>query len=220
MDEQAPPYNNHHYFPLFVQVGLAGVGRAWPLLTGERGHYEIAAGRDPAPYIRAMEHFASSGGLLPEQVWDEADKADAHMYFGKATGSAMPLMWAHAEYIKLLRSRRDRRVFDLIPEVVNRYIVNRSQCNKLEIWKLNRQVSSVESGHTLRVLCTRRFLLHWSDDDWRTTNDTQSVATSLGAHFVDVNPSATSLSVRFTFFWIDEHKWEGQDHKVSVVRDI
>src|SRR5208337_3395901 len=93
-----------------------GKGRAWPLLTGERGHYEIAAKRDPAPYIRAMERFSSSGGLLPEQIWDELDNDDAHMQFGKPTGSAMPLMWAHAEYIKLLRSVRDGKAFDLIPE--------------------------------------------------------------------------------------------------------
>lgn len=46
-----------------------GRGRGWPLLTGERGHYELAAGRDPAPYLRAMERFAA-GGLLPEQIWD------------------------------------------------------------------------------------------------------------------------------------------------------
>src|SRR5439155_1771468 len=32
-----------------------GTGQCWPLLTGERGHYELAAGRDPLPYIRTME---------------------------------------------------------------------------------------------------------------------------------------------------------------------
>src|SRR5664279_4634401 len=36
------------------------------------------------------------------------------------TEGAMPLMWAHAEYIKLLRSVRDARVSDLIPEVPSR----------------------------------------------------------------------------------------------------
>jgi glucoamylase len=47
-----------------------GTGRAWPLLTGERGHYEIAAGRDPGPYLRALENFAQGVGLIPEQIWD------------------------------------------------------------------------------------------------------------------------------------------------------
>jgi len=43
-----------------------GKGRAWPLLTGERAHYELAAGRDIGHLIRAMEGFAGTAGLLPE----------------------------------------------------------------------------------------------------------------------------------------------------------
>jgi glucoamylase len=93
-----------------------GVGRAWPLLTGERGHYELAAGHDVSPYTRALERFASTTGLLPEQVWDEPSRAGVRMEFGSPTGSARPLMWAHAEYIKLLRSVRDGQVFDFVPE--------------------------------------------------------------------------------------------------------
>ena len=37
-----------------------------PLLTGERGHYEIAAGRDAGPYLRALENFSQAIGLIPE----------------------------------------------------------------------------------------------------------------------------------------------------------
>jgi glucoamylase len=83
-----------------------GRGRAWPPLTGERGHYELAAGHDAKPFVRAMEGLASSTGLLPEQSWDGPDQPQVYMYRGRPTGSAMPLMWAHAEYIKLLRSVR------------------------------------------------------------------------------------------------------------------
>ena len=89
--------------------------------TGERGHHELAAGRDVTSHIRAMESFASCGGMLPEQVWDEPDRPEVSMYFGRFAGSAMPLMWVHAEYIKLLRSVADGRVFDLIPAVADRY---------------------------------------------------------------------------------------------------
>ncbi|HEY2107463.1 MAG TPA: glycoside hydrolase family 15 protein [Candidatus Binataceae bacterium] len=98
-----------------------GVGQPWPLLTGERGHYELAAGRDVRPYITAMERFASATRLLPEQVWDQPDVPAKLMYRGKPTGAAMPLMWAHAEYIKLLRSTHDGKVFDLIPEVASHF---------------------------------------------------------------------------------------------------
>ena len=49
-----------------------GIGRPWPLLTGERAHYELAAGRDITSLIHALEMFAAKTGMLPEQVWDEA----------------------------------------------------------------------------------------------------------------------------------------------------
>ena len=101
-----------------------GVGRAWPLLTGERAHYELAAGRvDSATELaRTMERFAGDSGLLPEQVWDAADIPERGLYFGGPTGSAMPLAWAHAEYLKLCRSLHDGKVFDLPAQTVERYL--------------------------------------------------------------------------------------------------
>jgi glucoamylase len=50
-----------------------GKGRPWPLLTGERGHYEIAAGRDATPFLQALENFSQGIGLMPEQIWDGPD---------------------------------------------------------------------------------------------------------------------------------------------------
>ena len=105
----------------FVKWGL---GRAWPLLTGERGHYELAAAHDVRPFLGAMERFANGASLLPEQIWDKDDLPDAHMRCGGPTGSANPLLWAHSEYLRLLRSAHDHKVFDLIPEVEERYRVN------------------------------------------------------------------------------------------------
>ncbi len=55
----------------------------WPLLSGERGHYELAAGRDPTPYIKAKEGFASDGGLLAEQLWDAPDVPEREIFLGK-----------------------------------------------------------------------------------------------------------------------------------------
>jgi glucoamylase len=83
----------------------AGKGRGWPLLTGERGHFELAAGKDVGQYIRWLEGFATPTHLIPEQIWDEDDRPEQHLKRGRPTGGAVPLLWAHAEYIKLLRSR-------------------------------------------------------------------------------------------------------------------
>lgn len=193
-----------------------GKGRAWPLLTGERGHYELAAGRDPQPYIAAMEGFASMGGMLPEQIWDEPDLPNRRMHLSKPTGSAMPLVWAHAEYIKLLRSARDGQVFDCVPVVADRYLSLRGR-KDLEIWKPIRKVKTVKQGETLRIQALGHFRLRWSDDEWQTVHDTDANSTDLGIGFVDIRIArAQVVPIRFTFFWSEEQHWEGRDYEVRI----
>ena len=145
------------------------------MLTGERGHYELAAARDVRPLIRAMEGFATSTKLLPEQVWALPDLPKAHMGFGRPTGGAMPLVWAHAEYIQLVRSATDGQVFGLISEVADRYR-NRRAAPPLEIWKFNRQVRSLPAGGTLRIQAASPFRLHWTCDEWQQAHDTDSTS--------------------------------------------
>jgi len=194
-----------------------GRGRAWPLLTGERGHYELAAGNDVAPFLRTLEGFASATGLLPEQVWDGPDRPEIFMRLGKPTGAAMPLMWAHSEYIKLLRSAHDGKVFDLLPAVAERYIHNRSSCKLLEIWKHNRQPRAVKRGYTLRIQCGAPFRLRWSADDWLTVKNTDSSYTAIRIDYVDIAISSMQKApIRFSFFWPEGNRWEGRDFTVSV----
>ncbi len=132
------------------------------------------------------------------------------MFLGRPTGSAMPLMWAHAEYIKLLRSVSDGHVFDLIPEVANRYLGDRKACQLFEIWKPNRQVRVVKRGSTLRIQVPARFRLHWTGDEWRTVNDTVSATTAFGVEFVDIPITAAQQApIRFTFFWTASGRGKG-----------
>ena len=196
----------------------SGVGHGWPLLTGERGHYELAAGRDPAPFIRALEGFASGCGLLPEQVWDRPDLPEKFLFFGKPTGAAMPLCWAHAEYVKLLRSVKDGRVFDRVQAVAERYLGTRRRCRNLEVWKFNRQVGIVRAGSTLRVQAAAQFTLKWTRGEWAQASQTEATATSLGICFVDIEvPEPATAPVRFTFFWPEARRWEGRDFRVEVI---
>ncbi|MBI4213023.1 MAG: glucan 1,4-alpha-glucosidase [Chloroflexi bacterium] len=195
-----------------------GVGRAWPLLTGERGHYELAAGRDPAPYIHAMEGFASAAGLLPEQIWDEPDRPDLHMYLGGPTGAAMPLMWAHAEYTKLLRSATDGKVFDLIPEVAERYQDGHRPSSLLEIWKRNRQPKSIKAGRTLRVEARDPFELRVSRDGGKTSEVVASSTTEVGIHYVDIaGTKDQEMPLHFAFRWQTTRQWEG-NYEVAIKR--
>jgi glucoamylase len=196
-----------------------GVGRAWPLLTLERAIYELAAGHDAAPYVRAVENFTSGIGLIPEQIWDAADIPAEHMYFGKPTGAAIPLMWAHAEFVKLLRSIVDQKVFERIEPVAERYgkVFAEQQPCKVEVWKVNRQVRSIDAGVLLRVQQWAPFSLHWSADNWTTVNDTASTPTSLGIEYADIQVAVTQNSpLRFTFFWPQENRWQGENYVVEV----
>ena len=193
-----------------------GKGRAWPLLIGERGHYELAAGRDVRPFLRAMEKFATGTGLLPEQVWDEPDRPEAHLYLGRATGGAMPLAWAHAEYLKLVRSAADGQVFDLIAEVADRYRKRRT-VKPLEVWKFNRQPGLMRAGMPLRIQASAPFRLRWTCDEWQRMNDAPSTSTGLGEEFVDIPVSRGQRAlIRFTFFWTEADRWERRDFQVSI----
>ncbi|MBS1820699.1 MAG: glucan 1,4-alpha-glucosidase, partial [Acidobacteria bacterium] len=151
-----------------------GQGRAWPLLGGERAHYELAAGGRCDKLTLALEAFASKGGMLPEQIWDHADLPEAGMYFGKSAGSAQPLVWAHSEYLKLLRSLTDGKVFDRVSVVENRYAVPASKrrfSNHLEIYTAGRPVKTIKAGYTLRIVDTGHFKAVYTLDGWATVNE-------------------------------------------------
>jgi glucoamylase len=195
-----------------------GKGRAWPILTGERAHYELAVGCNVKPMIKAIEGFATKTNLLPEQVWDEPDQPQIYMYLGRPTGAAMPLMWAHAEYIKLLRSAYDGVVFDLIPAVAEHYLGPNSACRLMEIWKPNRQPQTVRRGYTLRIEFPAPFMLHWTKDEWQTSHDSLGDATAMDIFFVDIKiDAAQKAPIRFTFRWTGDSRWHGYDYKVDVI---
>jgi glucoamylase len=196
-----------------------GIGRAWPLLTGERAHYELAAGRkDIAERLaQTLEAFAGESGLLPEQIWDTADIPERELYFGHASGSARPLVWAHAEYLKLCRSLRDGHVFDRPPQTVQRYLVDKTTSHRV-IWRFNNKARAMPPGATLRVETRAAAVVHWSVDGWRTVHDTATRDTTLGVHVVDLPTTRvpTGAGVDFTFYWPGANRWEGADFVVCV----
>jgi glucoamylase len=197
-----------------------GQGRAWPLLGGERGHYEIAAGRDAKPYLRALEHFSSIGGMLPEQVWDRADLPSEGMYFGQSAGSAQPLVWAHAEYIKLLRSALDGQVFDCIPVVKDRYGVEsgkRTFQSGVEIFQKTRQISRMAAGLALRIVDPERFRVVYTTDGWATSSTLESHRVGYPGSFADIpTEPGKAQTIEFTLHWPVEDRWLGHNVQVAV----
>jgi glucoamylase len=193
-------------------------GRLWPLLTGERAHYELAAGNAPEAQrlMRAMDAFASDG-LLPEQAWDEADIPAMGLRRGRPTGSAMPLVWAHAEYVKLRRSLRDNAIFDLPPEVAQRYITyNHNPCHA--VWRFEHPMTQMPAGLMLRLEVFAAARVRYSTDGWKTSKDLDTHDTGVGIFIADLSPKklAAGTQIVFTFFWIKSGTWEGKDFSVQV----
>ncbi len=99
-----------------------GIGRLWPIFTGERGEYEVARGRDAKSYLETMLRFANAGGMIPEQVWDQAEPTQSHFVFGQGTGSATPLAWSMAQFIRLAVCIEEKRIVEQ-PSVVARHFL-------------------------------------------------------------------------------------------------
>jgi glucoamylase len=185
-------------------------------MTGERAHYELAAGRDVRPLIATMEKFASCGGMLPEQIWDEPDKNG--LRFGRPAGSAMPLVWAHSEYLKLLRSAADGAVFDRIPIVEERYEKKQHPVSGIEVFKTaRRQISRMEAGKALRVTSATRFRVTWTADNWKTTQMLESTQLGYAGSYADLPTKPGQRgAVEFTLFWPEEQRWEGRNFQVEL----
>ncbi len=197
----------------------AGIGRLWPLLTGERAHYELAAGRaDEAKRLLAtFEASASLGGLLPEQIWDGDDIPERELFLGRPSGSAMPLVWAHAEHIKLLRSLKDGAVFDMPPQAHARYVKGKPKPAPV-VWRVNSGIDRIAAGRLLRLEFLEPASVHWSTDEWKTTTDSPCHPTGLDTFICDLPTQslASGRDVRFTVFWSQQNKWEGTDFAVAV----
>lgn len=207
-DADGKPYNGH------------GIGRAWPLLTGERAHYEIAAGNiDTArALLKAMEAFAENA-LLPEQIWDTDDIPEKGLYFGRPTGSAMPLTWAHAEYLKLCSSIKHNRIADMPQFTEDRYIKNKTT-SKYAVWHFNNQIKTMDIRKTLRIELTSAAVVHWTDDNWSHVHQISTTDCGIGIYYVDINPVIQNPdNLIFTFFWSTANHWEGKDFTVQLLNN-
>ena len=197
-----------------------GIGRPWPLLAGERGHFALAAGhRDEAEALLTVIENSTIGQsrLLPEQVWDSADLPALELFRGKPTGSACPLVWAHAEYIKLRRSIRDGKIFDQPPQTVQRYVIEKHGRHHVG-WRFNNKTRTIPRNETLRIALLTPGRVHWSIDDWRTAHDTDAHDTGLGIYTLSLPTASlpTGGKAVFTFFWPAENRWEGTDYSVTI----
>jgi len=100
-------------------------GRLWPILTGERGEYDLAAHNafGAEAHLIAISRIANEGDLLPEQIWDDQPPAGVAIFsrdFG--TTSATPLAWTHAQFIRLAFDIAAGRLLEQPAVVADRYL--------------------------------------------------------------------------------------------------
>lgn len=197
-----------------------GVGRGWPLFSGERGHYEIAAGNvEKAKFYRSViEKQTSPGGLIPEQIWDADDIPSAGLRNGHPSGSAMPLVWAHAEYLKLCRSIGDGAVFDMPPQSRKRYAEDGTVADTY-YWSPANRISWVPEGKNLAVLTWEPATIHWTTSDWKDHAEVEAGDTGLGVYsaLLDVVAVKGGSSVTFTMHWTRSARWEERNYSVKVL---
>lgn len=197
-----------------------GIGRAWPLLAGERAHYALAAGRrgEAEALLATIEAQTSPGGLIPEQVWDAAPIPERDLQPGKPTGSAMPLVWAHAEYVKLLRSLADGKVFDMPPQTARRYL-GKTRSARCRPWREDCPTAGVLSGQNLRLDLAAESIVRYTRDDWKTQADVATSATALGLHIAELPTAGMAVGDKLVFTWrrkADE-VWRGQNFEARVL---
>lgn len=193
-----------------------GIGRAWPLLTGERGHFELAAGHDPLPYLQAMAAMAGGLGLLPEQVWDAPPILAKGLQSGRPTGSAMPLAWAHAEFIKLAISRSMNTVFDRPEAVWHRYRGQAPMASHA-FWTPAAPVALIDDSQSLLVLLPEPAMVHTGVNGWQEVRDLPTTASALGLHRVEIDIRQHRHVRQIDFTWRRaDGQWRGRDFSVAV----
>jgi glucoamylase len=156
-------------------------------------------------------------GLIPEQVWDEASSPRPSLALGKPTGSAMPLVWAHAEFVKLAASRTLGRPFDRPEAVWQRYGGKRPTPTDA-LWSPHAPNAQLRAGQTLWVCLPRPARVHHGIDGWQQPADSDTAENGLGQHVVELPTSSLAAGTRidFTCFWLDDGSWEGQDHRIDI----
>jgi glucan 1,4-alpha-glucosidase len=114
-----------------------GTGHLWPVLSAERAEQQLVTGdtASATALLQGMRAFASGVGLIPEQDWEipavaaspyGTDPTTASIGFqnGKAAGSASPLTWSSASFVRLAADLAAGRNVALPAVTRSRYVAH------------------------------------------------------------------------------------------------
>lgn len=207
----------------------SGIGRAWPLLVGERGHLALQSGEDPLPFLQTMWRCASSGGLLPEQVWDADPIPALELAPGRPSGSAMPLVWAHAEFLKLLVARERARPVEWLASVEQHFghrpLALQSEslsgparvpngASRIWHWRDEIPIARLPAEKLLVIEDRVPFTLHLGFDGWQRIQDRPAQPGAFGIWSVALTEQELADAKEVNFTRRYQSGWENRDHRV------
>jgi glucoamylase len=156
--------------------------------------------------------------MLPEQVWDAEPIPARGLEPGRPTGGAMPLVWAHAEYIKLLVSRGLKRPFDRPEAVWQRYRGERPVLKRV-IWAEHAPADELPQGCALTLALREAGTFRFGRDGWQDVREQETTPHPLGLHLLDVDTAQLAAGQRIdvTFRRAATSAWAGRDYCISVI---
>jgi glucoamylase len=112
-----------------------GNGHLWPVLSGERGQWEVSRGDVSGALgrLQTMMNMSSGVGLIPEQAWELPDlpaspfgtdptQASIGFQNGKPAGSASALTWSAGQFVRLTLDLAAGRQLDTPSYTTDRYV--------------------------------------------------------------------------------------------------
>jgi glucoamylase len=137
---------------------------------------------------------------------------------GEPSGSAMPLVWAHSEYIKLLRSLTDGKVFDTPFVVSHRYLVKKTPA-RVRPWREDAPALAIPVGHALRLDLPEEAIVLYTRDGWATQAEVSTSDSGIGLHIAEIATEGMKADEKIEFTWrrASDDYWRGRNFVVRAI---
>jgi glucoamylase len=128
----------------------------------------------------------------------------------------MPLLWAHAEFLKLVIAQESRRPVEMLQSVEKHFGANIRRADAIWHWRDEVPVWHLQAGRALCVEDRRPFALHFGFDGWREVQERIAREQPFGMWSVLLSSEDTARHGQLDFTRHYDSGWEGVDHQVSL----
>jgi glucoamylase len=166
-----------------------------------------------------MLRMVGKGGLIPEQVWDGEAMPEHGLVPGEPSGSAMPLVWAHGELLKLLATQTTGRPAELFDVIASRYAGKRPTAATWH-WRESSPFAAIAKGKAISIEACDPFTLHFGLNGWENARDKASVLNGLGMHCVLFTAADLEGHKTLDFtFRNGDGEWKDKDFSIGLAVD-